>query len=125
MVDKVLDPCKVGVAWRRSAKLPADVGPQALATPVAVVEGRVGEYIVGAEVFVEVAVEGVCVLRAEVGINASDGEVHPGEAPGSGVGLLAVHADIADASIVMAHELLGLHKHAPGTAARVVDSPAE
>ena len=51
---------------------------------VGVVEGRVGEDVVGAEVGMEVAAEGVGVLGAEVGLDAAQGEVHHCEAAGRG-----------------------------------------
>ncbi len=78
VVDEVLHPGEVGVALGRDAELPAHVVVPA--EPVGVVEGRVGEDVVGAEVGMEVAAEGVGVLGAEVGLDAADGEVHDGEA---------------------------------------------
>jgi hypothetical protein len=64
VVDEVLHPGEVGVARRRHAVLPAHVVVQQLAAPVAVVEGRVGEHVVGLEVGVAVVVEGVAVRRS-------------------------------------------------------------
>ena len=63
VVDEVLHPGEVGVALGRDAVLPAHV--VVLAEPVGVVEGRVGEDVVGAEVGMEVAAEGVGVLGAK------------------------------------------------------------
>ncbi len=65
MVDEVLRPGEVGVAPGRDAELPAHV--VVLAEPVGVVGGRVCEDVVGAEVRMEVAAEGVGMLGAEVG----------------------------------------------------------
>lgn len=48
VVDEVPHPGEVGIALRRDAELPAHV--VVLAEPVGVVEGRVGEGVVGAEV---------------------------------------------------------------------------
>jgi hypothetical protein len=98
VVDEVLHPGEVGVALGRDAELPAHV--VVLAEPVGVVEGRVGEHVVGAQVGVEVAAEGVGVLGAEVGLDAAQGQVHDGQAPGGGVALLAVDADVAELAAV-------------------------
>ena len=120
VVDEVLDPGEVGVARRRHAVHPALVVPEQLAAPVAVVERRVGEDVVGLEVGVAVVVEGVAV--GDLGVDAADGEVHLGQAPGRVVRLLAVDADVADAPGVGLDELLALDEHAAGAAARVVDA---
>ena len=120
VVDEVLHPGEVGVALGRDAVLPAHV--VVLAEPVGVVEGRVGEDVVGAEVGMEVAAEGVGVLGAEVGLDAAQGEVHHGEAAGGGVALLAVDADVAELAAVGFDEFLRLHEHAAGAAAGIVDA---
>ncbi len=116
----MLHPGEVGVALGRDAELPAHV--VVFAEPVGVVEGRVGEDVVGAEVGMEVAAEGVGVLGAEVGLDAADGEIHHGEAAGGGVALLAVDADVAELAAVGFDEFLRLHEHAAGAAGRVVDA---
>ena len=95
VVDEVLHPGVVGVAGRRRAVLPALVVLQQIAAPVAVVERRVGEDVVGLEVRVQVAVEAVGVFLAEVAVDAANGEVHLGQPPGRVVRLLAVDADVA------------------------------
>ena len=64
VVDEVLHPGEVGVARGRRAVDPALVVLQQLAAPVAVVERRVGEDVVGLEVGVLVVVEGVAVRRS-------------------------------------------------------------
>lgn len=58
-----------------------------LAEPVGVVEGRVGEDVVGAEVEALVGEEGVGELFAEIEVDAVDSHVHCGEALGGGVAL--------------------------------------
>ena len=95
-----------------------------VAAPVAVVEGRVGQDVVGLEVRVQVAVEAVGVLLAEVGVDAADGEVHLRQPPGGVVGFLAVDADVADCRPPCAsHELSrDLNEHAAGAAAGVEDA---
>ena len=82
VVDEVLNPGVVGVADGRRAVAPAHVVGQQLARPVADVERRIGEDVVGLEVGVQVAQEGVGGLRAEVGLDAADGEVHVRQPPG-------------------------------------------
>ncbi len=80
VVDEVLHPGEVGVARGRRAVDPALVVLQQLAAPVAVVEGRVGQHVVGLEVGVPVVVEGVAV--GDLRVDAADGEVHLGQPPG-------------------------------------------
>jgi len=63
-------------------------------------------------------------LRAEVGVDAPDGHIHGGEPSRRGVALLPVDGDVADAPAVLLDELLGLHEHAAGAAAGVVDPRA-
>ena len=75
-------------------------GSQSVAAPVGVVEGRVGHDEVGPEVFVQVAMEAVGLLSAEVGVDASDGAVDLGESPGGVVGLLAVDGDVTEAGLL-------------------------
>src|SRR5665647_1973520 len=125
VVDHVLHPGEVGVAHRRRPVLPAHVVAQALAAPVAHVERRVGEDEVGLEVLVLVGVEGVGVVRPQVALEAADGEVHLGQAPGGGVALLPVDGDVALAAAVLLHKALALHEHAARTAAGVVDAALE
>jgi hypothetical protein len=115
VVDEVRDPGEVGVALGRDAELPAHV--VVLAEPVRVVEGRIGQDVVGAQVGVQVAAEGVGLLGAEVGFDAAQGEVHHGQAAGGGVALLAVDADVAQLAAVGFDELFRLHEHAAGAAA--------
>src|SRR5680860_509766 len=68
-------------------------------------------------------------------VDAPDGEVHQGQAPGSVVGLLTVDGDVATdggtdfgpmavaiTGGVGLHELGGLYEHATGTAARIEDA---
>ena len=117
---EMLHPGEVGVALGRDAELPAHV--VVLAEPVGVVEGRVGEDVVGAEVGMEVAAEGVGVLGAEVGLDTAQGEVHHGEAAGGGVALLAVDGDVANLATVGFDEFFRLDEHAAGAAGGVVDA---
>ena len=77
-----------------SAVFPALVVFQQFAAPVAVVEGRIGEDVIGLEVRVQVAVEAVGVFLAEVVLDLPDGEVHLGQPPGGVVGFLAEDADV-------------------------------
>ena len=121
-MDEVLNPGVVGVADGRGAEAPADVLLQQPAGPVRDVERRIGEDVVGLQVRVQVAQEGVRGLGAEVGLDAADGEVHVRQAPGGGVGLLAEDGDVGRLPAVGLHEALGLDEHAGGAAAGVVDA---
>ena len=125
----MLHPGEVGVARRRRAVLPALVLAQALAAPVAHVEGGIGEDEVGLQVGVAVVVEGVAVR--DLAVDAADREVHLGEPPGRVVRLLAVDRDVGFglaavpvAIGVRADELHRLHEHARGAAAGVVHPAA-
>ena len=113
-------PGEVGVAFGGQAELPAHV--VVLAEPVGVVEGWIGEDVVGAQVGVQVAAEGVGVFGAEVGFDAADGQVHHGQAARGGVAFLAVDGDVAELAAVGLDELFGLHEHAAGAAGGVVDA---
>jgi len=85
----------------------------------AVVEGRIGEHVVGLEVGVPVVVEGVAV--GDLRVDTSDGEVHLCQPPGGVVRLLPVDGDVADLAAVGLDELLAGHEHAAGAAAGIVD----
>ncbi len=120
MVDEVLDPGIVGVVRWRHAVFPAHVLLEALATPIGHIEGRVGEDIVSLQILVQIVVEAVGLMGAEVGVDAADGQVHLGQLPGGGVGLLAVDGDVAQPAAVLLDELLALYKHPTGATAGVV-----
>jgi hypothetical protein len=70
----------------------------------------------------KIAAERVGMLRAEVGLNAANRQIHDRQAAGGGVRFLAVDADVANAAAVFDHKLFRLHEHAAGAAARVVDT---
>src|SRR5262249_52020072 len=125
MVNDVLDPGVVRVPGGRSAVLPPLVVSEAFTAPVAHVESRVGEDEVRLEVGVEVLVESVSRLRAEVGLDASDGEVHLGQPPRRRVGLLAKDRNVPKPSPVLPDERLALDEHATRSATRVVHTPLE
>ena len=120
MIDKVLDPGVVGVPHRWHAVLPALIIGQPLAAPVAHVEGRIGQQVVRLEILVEVVVESISRRRPQVGVDAANGQIHLGQPPGGGVGLLTVDGDVANLPAVGFHELFGLHEHAARAAAGVV-----
>ena len=121
VVQDVLQPAVVGIARRWRAVHPARIIQQPLAAPVADVEGRVGQHVVGLQVRVLVAVEGIGRLLAQVAVHAADGQVHRHQPPGGRVGLLPVDGDVAELAAVALDELLALHEHAARAAARVVD----
>ena len=120
VVQHVLQPGVVGVAGGRGAVHPARVAFQAAVPPVADVERRVGQDEVSAQVGVLVLDEGVGRFAAQVEVDAANGQVHRGQAPGGGVGFLAVDGHVAQLAAVRFDEFFRLHKHAAGAAARVV-----
>ena len=71
-----------------------------------------------------IAGKGVLPARAEIGIQAMDGQVHLGHAPSAFVQFLSIDGDRCAIFVVSIQELLSLHEHAAGTAGRVVDAPA-
>ena len=112
MVDHVLDPREVGVPGWWGAVFPAGVVAEAFAAPVADVERRVGEDVVGSQVGVAVVVERVGGPVGEVGFDAAQREVHLAESPGGGDELLAVDGDVGAFAAVGLHEFGRLDEHA-------------
>ncbi len=102
------------------AVLPPRVVTQPLAAPIAHVERGISENEIGLKVGVQILVEGIGVVRPEVVVNAADREVHLGQPPGGRVGLLPVHADIADPATMAFGEFLALDEHATRATAGVV-----
>jgi len=92
VVDDVLHPSEVSVADGWAAILPPLVVAQQFAAPVADVERRIGEDVVGLEVRVSIIVKRIAM--SDLPVDAADGEVHLSEPPGSVIGLLAVNADV-------------------------------
>ena len=113
---------KLALPARRRAVLPSHVFAEPFAAPVGDVERGIGEDVVGPEILVEVVVERVAVLRADVPFDAANGEIHLAQPPRRGIRLLAVDREVADAAAVGEDELLALHEHAAGAAARIVDA---
>src|SRR5690625_1910510 len=118
----VLQPGVVGVTYRWHAELPARVFAQAVTAPVGDIKRRVGENVIEAQVTQLVLVEAALVVPADIGVDASHGKVHLGQAPGGVVALLAIDGDVADAPAMLQHEFLALHEHAATAAAGVVDA---
>ncbi len=67
-----------------------------------------------------VVVKGVAV--GDLRVDAADGEVHLGQAPGGVVGFLAVDGDVSQLAAVGLDELLAADEHAARAAAGVVDA---
>src|SRR5436309_976394 len=105
-MDHVLDPGVVGVACRWDAVLPPLVLAEAFTTPIAHVERWIGQNEVGSEVWMEVLVEGIGCLGAEVGLYAANGEIHLRQPPRRRVGLLPVDGDVPETPPVLADELV-------------------
>ena len=119
-MDEVLHPGEVGVVPRRKAELPARV--VVFAEPVGVVEGRVGEDEVGAEIGTEIAPEGVGLLFAEGRLRCRGWRGSSWRGTRGGVALLTVDADVPELAAVGLDEFFRLHEHAAGTAAGVVNA---
>ena len=121
VVDEVLHPGEVRVALGRDAVFPAEV--VVLAVPVGVVEGRVRQDVIGAEIRVLDVAEGVGMLLPDIRLDPADGEVHDGEAAGGGIAFLPVDGDVPELAAVAFHELFRLDEHAAGAAGGIVDAP--
>src|SRR4051794_22480413 len=109
-MDKVLDPAKVRIASRRDTELPADVVAELLTAPVADVERRIGEDVIGLEVGQPIGVERVALI--DPGLDAADREVHLTQPPSRPIQLLAEDRDVALTAAVLLDEPLALHEHA-------------
>ena len=120
MVEEVLHPGEVGVALGRHPEFPADVVIPA--DPVGIVERRIGDHIIGPQIGMQIAAEGVGMLGAKVGLDAADRQVHHRQPARGGVALLAVDRDVAQLAAVAFHKLFALHEHAAGAAAGVIDA---
>lgn len=119
MVDEVLHRGEVRVPLGRQAVLPPHV--LVAAVPVGIVERRIGQHVIGLEVFVQVAAERVGVFGAEVAFDAANGQVHHRQPPRRRVGLLTVDRDVADPPAMLFDKLFALHEHARRAAAGIVD----
>jgi hypothetical protein len=120
VMDEMLHPGKVGVAFGRHAELPAHI--VVFAEPIGIVERRIGEDVIGAKIRMQIAAEGVGVFGAEVGFDAAQGEIHHGETAGGGIAFLSVNGNVAELAAVGFDEFLRLHEHAAGTAGGVVNA---
>ncbi len=119
VMNEMLHPGVIGVAGGRHAELPAGVFAQTVAAPVAHVEGRIGQDVIGLEVFVQVALEAVGGFEAEIAFDAADGEVHSRQPPRRGIAFLSEDADVAFGLAAVSvsvrvgfHEFNRLHEHA-------------
>lgn len=77
---KCCPPGEVDVPLGREAELPEHV--EVIAKPAGVIEGEVGEDVVGANVRIEIAEEDVLVLGTEVVLDAADSGVILGRSLG-------------------------------------------
>ena len=94
--------------------MPARVFLQLFLTPVLEVEGRVRHNEIKALHCVQVVEKRICVVFAEVRVDAADGHVHFCHFPGVGVGLLSVNAYIVAVAAMVLDKLDALHEHAAG-----------
>ena len=112
---------KFALPFGRDAELPAHVVVSSRRHQSAVVEWRIGEDVVGAEVGMEIAAKRVGVFGPKSPRCRGSPDSSPRAARWS-VALLPVDADVADPAAVRFDELLRLHEHAARAAARVVDA---
>src|SRR3972149_890132 len=94
MMNKMLYPRVIGIAHRRCTVLPALVLTQAFPAPIAHVERRVGDNVIGFQIRMQVTVERVRVLLAEIALDPADRKVHLRQFPRGWVALLPKNADV-------------------------------
>ena len=63
--------------------------------------------------------EGVRIIAAEVGFDATYGKVHLCHLPCGGVGVLSEHGNVVDVTAVVFNELRALDEHTAGAAAGI------
>src|SRR5699024_8778846 len=120
--EDVLDPGVVGIVSRWHPIAPA--GVFFITGPVFDVERRVGHDVIGLHIRVLIAGKGVSPAWGKVGVEPVDGQVHFGHPPGTFIEFLAVNGDRGAILIMGVEELLGLDKHATGSATGVIDAAA-
>ena len=121
------NPAVVGVpGWRRAVAGKARIfGQLGIVTPVFQVKRRVGQDIVGFQVRVLVAEEGVRRALAKVSGEAANGKVHLRQLVGGGRQLLTVQGDIAAFPLMAFNKLHRLDKHPRRAAAGVINFALE
>jgi len=87
---------------------------------VGYIEGRIGQNIIGFEVFVFVIMK--CITQLDPGVDSADRQVHLRQFVGRRVTLLAIDRDIPDLTPMRFDKLLTLHEHPSATAAPVIDA---
>ena len=117
----VLQPRKVGIAERWHAEFPAGIIAQELAAPFLDVERWIRQYRIKAHVREGVLEQRAIAVPADVAGDASDGEVHAGEAIGFRVSLLPKHGDIIQAPSMGEHEAIRLNIESARAAAGVIN----
>ena len=125
VIQHVLQPAKVGVAFGRIPMFPTRIAFQFAVPPFFHVERRIGHHVVGSQVRVQVFGETVGWLFAKVKVDPADGHVHRGQSPCGGVRFLSVNGDVADLAAVLFDEFLAGDKEAAAAHRGVVDSPFE
>ena len=121
VIEHVLHPCEVGVAFGWYAVLPTWVITELVAAPFGNVKRRICHYKVRFEKRVFVIVERITEAVTEVGFNAANGKVHLCQSPCVAVQFLPVNGYFVDITLVAFNKLTTLHKHTARTTSRVKD----
>ena len=119
----MLQPGEVCVASGGCAIFPANVIHQLVRAPAGEIEGRVGHDVICLELRAAIIEESVCVEFAQVGFDATDGQVHLSHFPSGGVGVLAKDGNLIDVAAVILNEFCRLNEHAARTTAGVINAP--
>ena len=75
-----------------------------LGSPILLIEGRIGHYEICFQILMAVVGEGISGIVAEIGRDATNGEIHLGEFIGGLGELLSVDRHIASVAVMILHE---------------------
>ena len=120
MVHHVLYPREVCIALGRNAIVPTQVVLQPIAAPILQIKRWVSQNEVEPLILMQIVEERICVARAQIGINTTNGQIHRSHLPSGGIALLPENRQVIDVACMPANELGRLHEHATRTAARVI-----
>jgi hypothetical protein len=104
MMDEMLHPGKVGVAFRWHPILPANV--IIFAESVRIIKRRIRQNVVSAKIRMQVASKRIRVLGAKVRFDTSQSKIHHRQATRGRVAFLSVNTDVAQFATMGFNEFL-------------------
>ena len=91
VIDHVLQPRKVGIAFRRRTILPAAIILQLIATPILQVKRRIRQDEIEALILMTVLKKCIGIELPQIGLDTSNSKVHRGHLPCSRVAFLPIN----------------------------------